>query len=76
MLTPRAKKRQVLAAAYAQAKAVSCNTDMAAKVFDEFLTKEGWRVTRIPNYELRQQAAEDGAALQAAPPHHHNGGRR
>ncbi len=66
MLTPRAKKRQVIAAAYAQARAVSCNTDMAAKVFDEFLTKEGWRITRIPHYELRQRAAEDGSASEAA----------
>lgn len=66
MLTPRAKKRQAIAAAYAQAKAVSCNLDMAAKVFDETLAKEGWKIIRIPHYELRQRAAEELRSVEVA----------
>lgn len=48
-LTPRARRLKAMANAYATAKAVACNPDMGAQVFDAALNKAGFKVVPIRN---------------------------
>ena len=46
-MTPRAKKMQAVANAYAMARAVACNDDMGALVIERTLVKAGYKITKI-----------------------------
>lgn len=62
-MTPKAKKMQAVANAYAMARAVSCNPDMGAVVLARTLEKAGYKISKITwrDKELRQRAAEGDA---------------
>jgi hypothetical protein len=59
--TPRSKRLSAMANAYAEAKAVSFNPEMASHVMERALRKSGYKVTKITRLELRQRAAGDDA---------------
>jgi hypothetical protein len=60
--TPRSKRLGAMANAYAEAKAVAFNPEMASHVMDRALRKSGYKVVKITRLELRQRAAGDGDA--------------